>query len=56
MHMQLQFKKPYLLFISTTTHISLFKEVCAIGVQEMDLLKSSRIKHLKHLKTLQVGI
>jgi len=30
--------------------------VCAIGVQQMDLLKSSRIKCLEHLKTLQVGI
>ncbi len=56
MHMQLQFKKPYLLFVSTTSHTSLLKEVCVIGDQQMDLLKSSRIKCLEHLKTLQVGI
>jgi hypothetical protein len=34
----------------------LLKEVCAIGGQQMDLLKSSKIKCLEHLKTLQVGI
>jgi hypothetical protein len=34
----------------------LLKEVCAIGAQQMDLLKNNLIKHLKHLKTLQVGI
>jgi hypothetical protein len=56
MCMLLQFKKPYLLFVSTSSHTSLFKEVCVIGVQQMDLLKNSRIKRLEHLKTLQVGI
>jgi hypothetical protein len=49
MYMLLQFKRPYLLFVSTTSHTSLLKEVCVIGVQQMDLLKSSRIKHLEHL-------
>ncbi len=55
MHMLLEFKKPYKLSISTTSH-NLLIEVCAIEAQQMDLLKSNRIKRLKHLKTLQVGI
>jgi hypothetical protein len=53
--MLLEFKKPYKLSISTTSH-NLLIEVCAIEAQQMDLLKSNRIKRLKHLKTLQVGI
>jgi hypothetical protein len=46
-----------ILFVSTTSQ-NLLKEVCVIGIQQMDLLllKSSKIKHLEHLKTLQVGI
>ncbi len=55
MHMLLELTKPYTLFVSTTSQI-LFKEVCAIKVQQMDLLKNSIINRLKHLKTLQVGI
>jgi hypothetical protein len=55
MHMLLELTKPYTLFVSTTSQI-LFKKVCAIKVQQMDLLKNSIIKCLKHLKTLQVGI
>ncbi len=53
--MLLELTKPYTLFVSITSQ-NLLKEVCAIGVQQMDLLKNSIIKHLKHLKTLQVGI
>ncbi len=57
LHMLLELKKPYILFVSTTSQ-NLLKEVCVIGIQQMDLLllKSSKIKHLEHLKTLQVGI
>ncbi len=55
MHMLLKFKKPYKLSISTTSK-NLLIEVCAIGAQQMDLLKSNRIKRLEHLKTLQIGI
>jgi hypothetical protein len=53
--MLLELKKPYKLFISTTSQ-NLLKKVCVIGAQQMDLLKSGKIKHLGHLKTLQVGI
>jgi hypothetical protein len=55
MHILLELTKPYTLFVSITSQ-NLVKEVCAIGAQEMDLLKYSIIKRLKHLKTLQVGI
>jgi len=55
MHMLLEFKKPYKLSISTTNK-NLLIEVYAIGAQQMDLLKSNKIKRLEHLKTLQVGI
>jgi len=51
MHMLLELKKPYKLFVSTTSE-NLHKKVCAIGAQQMDLLKSSRIKCIGHLKTL----
>jgi hypothetical protein len=34
----------------------LLKKVCAIGAQQMDLVKSNKIKRLEQLKTLQVGI
>jgi hypothetical protein len=55
MHQMLELTKPYTLFINITSQ-NLVKEVCAIGAQQMDLLKYSIIKRLKHLKTLQVGI
>jgi hypothetical protein len=55
MHMLLELKEPYKLYVSTTSQ-NLFKEVCAIGIQQMDLLKSNTIKRLEHLKSLQVGI
>jgi hypothetical protein len=53
--MLLELKKPSILFVSTISQ-NLLKEVCVIGTQQMDLLKNSKIKCLKHLKTLQVGI
>ncbi len=54
MHMLLKFKKTYKLSISITSK-NLLIEVYAIGAQQMDLLKSNRIKRLEHLKTLQIG-
>ncbi len=54
MHMLLKFKKTYKLSISITSK-NLLIEVYAIGAQQMDLLKSNRIKRLDHLKTLQIG-
>jgi hypothetical protein len=53
--MLLELKKPYILFVSITSQ-NLLKEVCVIGIQQMDLLKNSKIKRLEHLKVLQVGI
>jgi hypothetical protein len=53
--MLLELKKPSILFVSTINQ-NLLKEVCVIGTQQMDLLKNSKIKRLKHLKTFQVGI